>query len=174
MGESILKSKKGHQFLPHLVLRSVRHWLETPGPCGIQLCQVANYLRGTVGHYNWVGFYVVAPDHPDVLHLGPYSGDPTDHVRIPFGSGVCGQVAQSGEAMVVQDVRQMGNYLACSLKVRSEIVVPVRLGGAFVGELDIDSHTVDVFSQNDLLLLAEVAEAVAPTLDAWRRQADFR
>lgn len=122
---------------------------------GLQL--LCNLLHDEVPHYDWVGFYLLVPTE-ETLVLGPYQGASTEHVRIPWGVGVCGQAAERGETIIVPDVRQEGNYLACSIHVRSEIVVPVRSGDAVIAEIDIDSHTPDAFSEEDRRFL----EALAP------------
>jgi len=52
------------------------------------------------------------------------------------------------------------NYLSCSPRVRSEIVVPILRNGEILGELDIDSHALAAFSEEDRVCLEEVCEAV--------------
>ncbi|MFH1530089.1 MAG: GAF domain-containing protein [Pseudomonadota bacterium] len=142
------------------VLAAARRWLAQPVPPHVALTSLCNHLRGALPHASWVGFYVV--DGPGALVLGPFSGPPTDHVRIPFGAGVCGRVAATGTPLVIPDVRVESNYLACSLTVRAEVVVPVLRDGAVVAVLDIDSPEVDPFSDEELELLEAVAQAAAP------------
>jgi GAF domain-containing protein len=116
------------------------------------LLEISKLLKDEVYHYDWVGFYILNEDKTG-LFLGPYSGAKTDHTFIPVGKGVCGQVASSGKAMIVQDVSTMDNYLSCSINVQSEIVIPILKNGAFVAELDIDSHSPAPFTDDDTLLL---------------------
>ena len=123
----------------------------------LALCQK---LQRENPHYNWVGFYWM-DDADQALHLGAYVGAETDHVRIPYGRGICGQVAESGETFVVPDVNAQDNYLACSIETKAEIVVPVYKDGKLVGQLDIDSHKRDPFSPQDQAYLERVCEAVA-------------
>jgi len=124
------------------------------------LRRVCLLLHERMPYYDWVGFYIA--DHARrELVLGPFAGEPTEHVRIPFGRGICGQVAESRTTLVVPDVTAADNYLACSLKVKSEIVVPVMVQGTFVAELDIDSHTPDAFQPADRALLEAVARIAA-------------
>lgn len=120
---------------------------------------VCELLHAAVDHYDWVGFYLADPANR-TLTLGPFVGDPTEHVRIPYGRGICGQAAESGRTFVVQDVRAEGNYLACSPRVRSEIVVSVVKDGRFVAELDIDSHVLSPFTTAEVAMLEQVAAAV--------------
>jgi len=117
-----------------------------------------------VPHYDWVGFYMVDAEKMNELVLGPFVGDPTEHVRIPFGKGICGQAAERGETFVVQDVSEQNNYLACSLNVKSEIVVPLIKDDKVVGELDIDSHEVGPFTDDDREFLEEIAGLVVKLL----------
>lgn len=124
------------------------------------LYSICKLLRDRVPHYDWVGFYIVSPGK-DELVLGPFVGEPTEHVRIPFGSGICGQAAERGETFVVQDVSSETNYLSCSINVKSEIVVPIFRNGRIVGELDIDSHVISPFSSDDREFLDKVCRAVS-------------
>ncbi len=91
-------------------------------------------------------------------------GAPTDHTRIPFGKGICGQAAATENTFIVQDVTLETNYLSCSPDVRSEIVVPILKDGVVVGELDIDSHALAPFTDQDQAFLDAVCAQVAPLL----------
>jgi GAF domain-containing protein len=136
-----------------------------PGAEPTQALQAAcQLLRSHVPHYNWVGFYVIRPTDPGVLHLGPYAGAATDHVRIPFGRGICGQAAEQNRELWIDDVRLETNYLACSLETRAEVVIPIHHGGRMVGQLDIDSHTTAPFSAQDHAFLREISTLAAPHL----------
>ena len=114
---------------------------------------IATLLANEIDYYDWVGFYLVDDMSRNELVLGPYVGAETEHVRIPFGKGICGQAAASGETIVIQDVTKVTNYLSCAPDVISEIVVPIFSGGKIVGELDIDSHELGPFSWDDRELL---------------------
>ena len=125
-----------------------------------KLLQVCQLLHDTVPHYNWVGFYF-ANHATQTLHLGPYVGAPTDHTVIPFGKGICGQVAQSNQNFVVPDVAAQDNYIACSIMVKSEIVVPLFVRGQNIGQIDIDSNTIDPFTTADERFLEAVNQQIA-------------
>ena len=124
------------------------------------LSLTSKLLQSEISHYDWVGFYL-SDSEKNVLILGPYSGAPTDHTHIPYGKGICGQVAESCQTMVIQDVSQQDNYLACSMDVQSEIVVPILKNGLFIGEIDIDSHAFAPFTKEDEHFLTAIAEKVA-------------
>ena len=113
-----------------------------------RLEQVCRLLQRSNPHYDWVGFYFADPEKR-VLHLGPFVGEPTNHTVIPFGKGICGQVAENNENFVVPDVEVQDNYIACSINVRSEIVVPLFVDGKNVGQIDIDSHSPNAFGEDD-------------------------
>ena len=124
---------------------------------------ICNLLKAEIPHYDWVGFYFKNGDKNE-LKLGPYAGTPTDHTIIPFGKGICGQVAVSNQNFVVPDVKAQDNYIACSISVKSEIVVPLFVNGKNVGQIDIDSNTTDPFTDADERFLEFVCQLVA-TLD---------
>ena len=113
-----------------------------------KLLQVCTLLEKNISYYTWVGFYF-ANHETQTLHLGPYIGAPTDHTAIPFGKGICGQVAVSNENFVVPDVAAQDNYIACSFTVKSEIVVPLFVNGNNIGQIDIDSNVLDPFTEAD-------------------------
>ena len=125
-----------------------------------KLMEVCTFLSNNVPYYNWVGFYF-ANHETKTLHLGPYFGAATDHTVIPFGKGICGQVANSNQNFVVPDVAAQDNYIACSITVKSEIVVPLFVNGKNIGQIDIDSHTIDPFTEADERFLEFVNSEVA-------------
>jgi GAF domain-containing protein len=129
-----------------------------------RLKRICALLAKSVDYYNWVGFYLVAPDNPKELLLGPFVGEPTEHKRIPFGQGICGQAAASKQVITVQDVAKETNYLACSLKVKAELVVPILKNGLILGELDIDSHQLAPFTAEDQRGVSAICDIVSEIL----------
>lgn len=124
---------------------------------------ICDLLQSSVNYYDWVGFYFKNGNKRE-LKLGPYAGEPTDHTIIPFGKGICGQVAESNQNFVVPDVQAQDNYIACSLSVKSEIVVPLFKNGENIGQIDIDSNTPDPFTEADERFLEFVNQKVAEIL----------
>jgi L-methionine (R)-S-oxide reductase len=118
--------------------------------------------------YNWVGFYMISADDPNMLELGPFVGAMTPHVRIPLNQGICGAAASQGATVVVDDVARDARYLACSIETKSEIVVPVFVNKKVVGELDIDSHFLSAFGKDDRALIEYCAEAVGRFMEKHR------
>jgi len=129
-----------------------------------KLKAVCRLLKSKVSYYNWVGFYAVDKEKADELVLISFEGEPTEHVRIPFGKGICGQAASLQRVFVVQDVSKEANYLSCSSKVKSEIVIPIFRNNLIVGELDIDSHIASPFTLHDEKYLTIIAELVSELL----------
>jgi GAF domain-containing protein len=125
-----------------------------------KLQKVCQLLHDEIEHYNWVGFYFRNGDKEE-LKLGPYVGAETDHIIIPFGKGICGQVAVSNKTFVVPDVSAQDNYLSCSIETKSEIVVPIFKNGENIGQIDIDSHVVNPFTEKDEELLKSICEKAA-------------
>ena len=129
-----------------------------------KLKTVCRILKDSVPYYNWVGFYIVDEKRRNELVLGPFEGERTEHTRIPFGRGICGQAAQLERTFLVQDVSKEKNYLACSTNVKSEIVVPIFKNKKVIGELDIDSHVPSPFTEQDETFLKKVSEMVSRIL----------
>ena len=125
-----------------------------------KLLIICELLNAEVSHYNWVGFYFANHENR-TLHLGPYVGAATDHTVIPFGKGICGQVAESNQNFVVPDVAAQNNYIACSFTVKSEIVVPIFVNNVNIGQIDIDSHVLAPFNEEDERFLEFVTQQVA-------------
>jgi GAF domain-containing protein len=138
--------------------------IDSVNPVEARLLHICKLLNESLDNYDWVGFYLVDPNEDRMLYLGPYVGAETDHTRIPFGTGICGQAAETLDTFVVPDVSKATNYLACSLTVQSEIVVPIIYDGIFLGELDIDSHVLDNFDNDHRVLLERICVDLARTM----------
>ena len=128
-----------------------------------KLKSICDVLESEIAYYDWVGFYFKNGDK-DELKLGQYTGEETEHTIIPFGKGICGQVAISNQNFVVQDVSNQENYISCGWKVKSEIVIPIFVNKENIGQIDIDSHTANVFTDKDEQLLEYVCEKLGTIL----------
>jgi GAF domain-containing protein len=107
--------------------------------------------------WDWSGIYLLVGD---TLVLGPRTA-PADHSHIGIGEGVCGTAVSEGSNQIVEDVREVENYLACSIHTRSELVVLIKDSDKIVGEFDIDSDTVGAFSAEDETLLEEMGTLIS-------------
>jgi L-methionine (R)-S-oxide reductase len=112
------------------------------------LANSANFvglLYNAISGINWLGIYVLRGDE---LVLGPFQGKPAC-VRIPLGTGVCGNAAQKQQTLRIKDVHEFDGHIACDSASRSEIVVPLISSGTLLGVLDVDSPDVGRFSEMD-------------------------
>ena len=132
-------------------------------PTGQKLALICELLKSNVPYYDWVGFYFKNGQKNELI-LGPYSGNPTKHTTIPYGKGICGQVAVNNQNFIVPDVKAQDNYIACSLTVKSEIVIPIFVNGENIGQIDIDSNTLNPFTKADEVFLEFVNTKVASIL----------
>lgn len=114
-------------------------------------------IEASEARYDWVGIYLLEESE---LVLHDYVGPPTEHDRIEVGVGVCGTAVAEGSDLLVHDVREIDNYLACSPDTRSEAVVLIREpdSGRIVGQLDLDSDRVGGFDEEDRRELRTVAD----------------
>jgi L-methionine (R)-S-oxide reductase len=127
-----------------------------------ELLQLAcDRLRGLGAPFTSVYAYML---HDGELVLEAFSGRATEHTRIPVGQGVCGTAVATGEDQNVPDVAAVGNYLACNLETKSELVVLIRRGQTTLGQLDIDSDVPAGFTEPHHRTVREIADALAVLL----------
>ena len=65
-----------------------------------KLQAICDYLNESISYYDWVGFYF-NNDTKAELKLQGFAGEPTEHTTIPFGKGICGQVALTNKNFIV-------------------------------------------------------------------------
>jgi L-methionine (R)-S-oxide reductase len=139
-------------------LRSgVKALVASDGPDEEVLNGVVLRIHEAQPSWDWSGIYLLAGD---TLVLGPRTA-PADHSHIGIGEGVCGTAVSEDRNQIVEDVREVENYLACSIHTRSELVVLIRDAGKIVGEFDIDSDTVGAFTGEDEALLEEMGALIS-------------
>jgi GAF domain-containing protein len=126
-----------------------------------RMATISNILHHAFDHYYWTGFYVVDPEKPEELVVGPYQGT-LGCLRIPFGKGVCGAAVATLETQIVDDVHAFAGHIACDAKSESEIVVPVfDKSGALIAVFDVDSDRTGQFDDVDRQGLEEILKGVA-------------
>ncbi len=129
-----------------------------------RMATVASMLHDAFDTFFWTGFYVVDEDQRargiDELVVGPYQGT-LGCLRIPFGRGVCGAAAATGQTQVVEDVHAFPGHIACDSRSASEIVVPVRdADGRLIAVLDVDSSDKAAFDSVDQSALEKLMAGV--------------
>jgi GAF domain-containing protein len=132
------------------------------------LREAVKQIKAADADYNFVGVYLHNPDE-SILWLHNYMGESTEHARIESGRGVCGTALAEKRNQNVPDVTQVENYLACSPRTKSELVVLIRAGDEVFGQIDIDSKVQDSFPSKDQEAIEMVADKLAEVFMAERR-----
>lgn len=114
------------------------------------------------------GIFLVDPSNEwIVLHAA--SGEDIDQTmendfRLRIGSeGIVGQVAESGNPYVAQDVTNDPLYVSdeATVLTRSELALPLHSRGKIIGVLDVQSTYVNSFSDEDIAVLQTLADQIA-------------
>ena len=121
----------------------------------------ADRIQGSGPPYTSVYMYMLKGD---LLDLEAFAGRPTDHTKIPVGKGVCGTAVAENRDLNIPDVREVGNYISCSIHTRSELVVLIRRGPLILGQIDVDSDQVDPFTDAEEAEIKKIADALAVLL----------
>ena len=132
------------------------------------LRETVKQIKATDTDYNFVGVYLFNPDEAQ-LWLHNYVGESTEHAKIPAGTGICGTAVAEKQNQNVPDVSQVENYLACSPRTKSELVVLIRAGDEIFGQIDIDSRENAAFSDETQEALELVADKLAEVFMAEKR-----
>ncbi|MET0646862.1 MAG: GAF domain-containing SpoIIE family protein phosphatase [Pyrinomonadaceae bacterium] len=82
-------------------------------------------------------------------------------LRLRLGQGLIGWVAQTGEAVVVSDVRQDARYVNARKETRSEVVAPIISNDSVIGVFDLESDDLNAYTEDDKQLLMLLASQVA-------------
>ncbi|GHU36355.1 hypothetical protein FACS1894192_02750 [Bacilli bacterium] len=144
-----------------LALRQLDGLLDETGNALSNLSNASALLHGVLPRSLFVGFYLFDGEK---LVLGPFQGG-VSCVNIALGQGVCGQAAKAAQTMIVPDVTQHKNYIACDSAARSEIVVPMFKTGALVGVLDLDSAVLADYDQQEQDFLERFTEILIEKTD---------
>ena len=124
------------------------------------LSNASALLWQALSDINWCGFYKMVDGQ---LVLYPFQGK-TACVRIQIGKGVCGTAVAEDATQLVPDVHKFPGHIACDSASNSEIVVPIHVGGAIWGVLDIDSPYFDRFTEADKAGLEAFVKALEEIL----------
>jgi len=146
---------------PRGVVRALRAAHLHDAPRADLLKMACEKVQGWGGPYTSVYAYMLQGDE---LVLEAYAGRDTDHTRISVGQGVCGTAVAERQDQNVPDVGAIGNYLACNLDTKSELVVLIRRGDHILGQLDVDSDVTAGFGSREHADVKLVADALAVLL----------
>jgi GAF domain-containing protein len=155
--ERVLPAEKAQRYAA--VAEEIAAVLDNEPNVTARMATVASMLAATFEDFFWTGFYVVDPQKPRELVVGPYQGT-LGCLRIAFGRGVCGAAAATGETQVVEDVEAFPDHIACDSRSKSEIVVPVKdRDGQLIAVFDVDSERPAAFDALDAQWLERILAA---------------
>lgn len=134
--------------------------LDTADALKIEHCIAS--LHQSKPYFDWCGLYYVEKES---LYLGPFRGALTPHAIIQNNHGICGAAIGENRTLNIKDVAADSRYLSCDTRTRSELVVPIRdKNGVAIAELDLDSHTKDAFSTEDVQYVEDIANQLQDTI----------
>lgn len=125
------------------------------------LSNASAFIFETFDRLNWAGFYLWDGKQ---LTVGPFQGKVACST-IPLGKGVCGEAAQRKMTMVIKDVHQHANHIACDANSQSEVVVPIFIHDKLYGVLDIDSPVINRFDSEIVSFFEEFVQLLVKTID---------
>jgi L-methionine (R)-S-oxide reductase len=131
------------------------------------LREMVKQIKATDTDYNFVGAYLLGEDGELWLHN--YMGEPTEHAKIKVGEGICGTAVAERRNQNVPDVTQVENYIACSPRTKSELVVLIRAGEEIFGQIDIDARIKEAFTKEDEQAVEMIADKLAEVFVAEQR-----
>jgi L-methionine (R)-S-oxide reductase len=126
------------------------------------MATICAVLHHKMSHHFWTGFYFVAADNGDKLHVGPYQGSVA--CQLLDGRGVCLHCAKTKQPVVVPDVERFPGHIACDARSKSEIVLPVMKGDQVIAVLDVDSDKLAQFDEDDIAPLTKILSLLEPYL----------
>ncbi len=126
------------------------------------LANIAAAIHDIFGFF-WVGFYLVKGDE---LVLGPFQG-PAACTRIPFHKGVCGFAYTERKTVIVPNVDESPGHIACASASKSEIVIPVIHNNQVILVLDVDSDSLNDFTEEDQIGLEKIMGIIEENWGNW-------
>lgn len=137
-----------------IFFKDLERYLSKENDMVANLANTVAFISAFFDNINWSGFYLLKENQ---LVLGPFCGMPAT-TRIDIGKGVCGTAFEKGETLVVDNVCEFSGHIACDIRSKSEVVIPLVKNGKKYGVLDIDSSVYSRFSKEDVEILVKVLE----------------
>ena len=142
------------EYKTKIFFEDLERYLSKENDMTANLANTAAFISAFFDNINWSGFYLLKENQ---LVLGPFCGMPAT-TRIDIGKGVCGTAFEKGETLVVDNVCEFPGHIACDIRSKSEVVIPLVKNGKKYGVLDIDSSVYSRFSKEDVEILVKVLE----------------
>lgn len=143
--------------------------------------RVVQQIQQTFNYY-YVAIFTLDPES-NVLRFrscaaatGENPGEVCKPLDVELGQGLIGSVAQSGEEIVCDNVRNETRFrfIESLSYTRSEVVLPLKIEDQVVGVLDVQSKRVKAFHHYDLLVLRALADNIATAVQSARLYSDLR
>lgn len=142
------------EYKTKIFFEDLERYLSKENDMTANLANTAAFISAFFDNINWSGFYLLKENQ---LVLGPFCGMPAT-TRIEIGKGVCGTAFEKGETLVVDNVCEFPGHIACDIRSKSEVVIPLVKNGKKYGVLDIDSSVYSRFSKKDVEILIKILE----------------
>ena len=142
------------EYKTKIFFEDLERYLSKENDMTANLANTAAFISAFFDNINWSGFYLLKENQ---LVLGPFCGMPAT-TRIEIGKGVCGTAFEKGETLVVDNVCEFPGHIACDIRSKSEVVIPLVKNGKKYGVLDIDSSVYSRFSKEDVEILIKILE----------------
>ena len=142
------------EYKTKIFFEDLERYLSKENDMTANLANTAAFISAFFDNINWSGFYLLKENQ---LVLGPFCGMPAT-TRIDIGKGICGTAFEKGETLVVDNVCEFSGHIACDIRSKSEVVIPLVKNGKKYGVLDIDSSVYSRFSKEDVEILIKILE----------------
>ena len=170
MESSKLKSKNDEQQSEILALSRISAALsglwDLDAILGVGLDNALEYMHGTVGE-----ILLIDEDSQSLsrrVHRG-LSKEYVTGLRTSLGEGVTGSVAQSGKAVLLEDIssdpRVVHRELIIAEGLKAFISVPLRAKEIVLGVLNIASHRPRKFTNNDVYFLYAIGDQLGIAIE---------
>jgi len=130
------------------------------------LTSAAELLHQSFGYYQV--FILEVDREAGELVVKTGSGGFTEYIpegyRQGLDEGIIGWAASRGETVLVNDVEADPRYLnqfPDEVLSKSELSVPIRMGGDVIGVIDVQSEQLDAFWQDDVTVIETLADQIA-------------
>lgn len=141
------------------LVKVVEHMISSDVPLVSNLANLSKVLYDNFEGTCWCGFYI-CDDNSESMYLGPFQG-PVACTKIPYAKGVCGACVREKNTMLVPNVHEFKDHIACYSLTNSEVVVPIIKDDKVVSVIDLDSTNYKNFTLNDVFILEQIASKIS-------------
>lgn len=119
---------------------------------------------------------LLVDENREVLRIRASNGyaEGVQEMAIPLGHGITGRCASTGQTIVVDDLALDESYISGVTGARSEVAVPLLVGGRAIGVLNAESTRLGAYREGDVRTLSVVAQQAAVVLRSAKLQQETR